>query len=240
MAFIPKRIFYEDFPDSGFYGITNREALELAIEGSIPAYYQIAVGFNLVGASMVGPQYIVGSYGSYHGPTAQLPMGKLTYLEAQGNMLFDSANGIQVEGFYHREFGPTDEPTGIREAFEAEEFFWLFLEKGETFEMLRSRIIFMREDLERLAQHMNRQPSDGQSSESDAALGAVTRQRLQMFAARQREAQSAREIEYERWRKAANEIQQSRQNPASKRQLAGLVKSKLNLPDCVETIRKKL
>ncbi len=236
--FIPQRILHAEFPITGIFGITNREAIELAVSGDLPAYYLIATGFDLIGGSMCGPEYIVGSYGSFHGALALLPRGILQYLEAQGSMTFDCATMIQVEGFYSIEFGPPASPEAVRIAFEKEDFFWLGLDKGTTFELTLSRVIFMREDLEKLASF--RPPPKSEPCQSDAALGANIRRQRRDFAARNREATDTREKEYERWRGSAAQIQQSRVRPASIRELAELVKLKLELPDSIETIRKRI
>jgi hypothetical protein len=238
MKFIPRRVLYDDFPGDGIFGITNREALELAIDGALPAFYHIAIGFDLVGNSMVGPKYMAGSYGKFHGPIAQLPRGILVYLETHGRIFFESTTAIQIEGFYGEEFGPPAEPAAVRSAFESEDFFWLTLEKGDTFEFTLGRLIFMRADLEALA--ATRTPETIKQDPSDAALGAEIRQQRQLFARRQSERQGELEIEHQRWRLAAGEIQRSRKNETSKRQLAALVKDRLQLPDSIETIRKHL
>lgn len=246
MAYIPKRILYDEFPPEGIYGITNREALELSVEGVLPAYYHLNTFFEVIGNSMVGEQYIIGSYGNYHGPIARLPQGKLAYLEAHGAISFDSTTMMQVESFYDgkfggtyaQKFGPPPEPAATRKAFEEEEFYWLGLEKGATFEMVRGRLIFMRDELEGLA--AKRGYSGVSVDASDAALGAEIRRQRQSFAIRQREESGAREAEYERWRAAADAIQRGRTRPASKRELARLVRDQLQLPDSVETIRKQM
>lgn len=78
------------------------------------------------------------------------------------------------------------------------------------------------------------------ASESDAALGAYIRQRQQVFSAQVHEDRDARAVEHQRWRDAAEEVLRGRQNPVSLRQQAELVKKHLDLPDKVETIRKRL
>jgi len=77
----------------------------------------------------------------------------------------------------------------------------------------------------------------GRPSMSDAALGAATRQRMQELAELPRDEAPAREAEYRRWQECAAEIQRGRPFPASKRQLAGLVKKALGIPDSERTIR---
>lgn len=81
---------------------------------------------------------------------------------------------------------------------------------------------------------------ESHSLQSDAALGAAVRQQLKEFAKRPRDDREAREEEYQRWRKTGEEIQRERSRPASNRELAELIKIRLNLPDSVETIRKHL
>ncbi len=72
--------------------------------------------------------------------------------------------------------------------------------------------------------------------QSDASLGAATRARLKSFANKPRD---GREDEYQRWNEAKDEIQRNRERQATKRELAGLVKEHLKLPDSTETIRKR-
>lgn len=74
-------------------------------------------------------------------------------------------------------------------------------------------------------------------SMSDAALGSATRQRMQVLAELPRDEAPAREAEYLRWQECAEEIQRKRSFPASKRQLAPLVKKALGIPDSERTIR---
>lgn len=78
------------------------------------------------------------------------------------------------------------------------------------------------------------------SNQSDASLGAYTRQRNRDFSEKNQERHEDRAVEHQRWRDAASEIQRARQRPASLRQLATLVKKHLNLPDAEDTIRKRL
>jgi hypothetical protein len=78
------------------------------------------------------------------------------------------------------------------------------------------------------------------SDQSDAALGAYTRERNRSFAEGNREDLEARTVEKKRWRDAGAEIQRGRERPASKRKLAKLVKQSLGLPDSEEIIRKAL
>lgn len=100
------------------------------------------------------------------------------------------------------------------------------------------------EDIEALAIRIDKEREQKicpeSATSSDAALGASIRQQRKDFAERPREEQDARELEYERWRKAGNEIQRERSRPTSTRDLAKLVKARLNLPDSTETIRKRL
>ncbi len=144
MSYIPKRVRFDEFPDTGFLGITCREALDMAIDGEVPAYYHIPVGFELEGAS-------TRSYGDYHGPFARLPIGKLEYLHAHGQMTFDCKHAFQALSFYGSNFGPKHTDKSIREAFELEEHFILFLKDGAHLEMVLPHLIFMREDIEQAA-----------------------------------------------------------------------------------------
>jgi hypothetical protein len=75
---------------------------------------------------------------------------------------------------------------------------------------------------------------------SDESLGAATRQRMQAMAQKAREGSDIRAAEWGRWRAAAADIQSKRSRPASKRQLAGLVKAALRLPDATDTIRRHI
>lgn len=173
MGYIPKRVRFDEFPEDGFLGITCREALDLAIDGEIPAYYHIPVGFELEGVS-------TRSYGDYHGPFAQLPVGKLEYLHAHGQMRFDCKHPFQALGFYGNNFGPKQSDTLLRQAFEQEEYFILFLKDGGHLEMVLPHLIFMREDIEQAASqkiqpHLgNLHPSERRSAgQIIAALAAM-------------------------------------------------------------------
>jgi hypothetical protein len=77
-------------------------------------------------------------------------------------------------------------------------------------------------------------------NESDAALGTYIRERQQAFSVRVHEERDARAVEHQRWRDAAEEMKRGRKNLLSLRQQAELVKEYLDLPDTVETIRKRL
>lgn len=76
--------------------------------------------------------------------------------------------------------------------------------------------------------------------ESDAALGAGHRAQKSAFALGNQVVREAREPEWEKWRAKAREIQAGRTRPASKRELARLVKEAFKLPDSFETIRHRL
>ena len=78
------------------------------------------------------------------------------------------------------------------------------------------------------------------SSASDASLGAYHRGQLQNFANKNKERSEARQAEWRRWRNEAQRIQSGRTRKASKQELAGLIKQALNLPDSIETIRKRI
>ncbi len=41
MAYIPKRVLYDEFSEEGVYGVTARQALEAAIDGLLPAYHLV-------------------------------------------------------------------------------------------------------------------------------------------------------------------------------------------------------
>ncbi|CAI8880209.1 DNA primase [Pseudomonas sp. IT-P258] len=77
-------------------------------------------------------------------------------------------------------------------------------------------------------------------NQSDASLGEYYRKQNRDFAEKNQERHEARDVEHQRWRDTADEIQRLRQRPASLRELAVLVKERLNLPDSKNTIRKRL
>ena len=84
-------------------------------------------------------------------------------------------------------------------------------------------------------------PTAEVSTASDASLGAACRARQSGFAKGNQDMSEARRPEWDRWKATAQEIQGGRtRKQASKRELARLVKSALNLPDSVETIRKHI
>ncbi|MNG09998.1 hypothetical protein D3C84_934430 [compost metagenome] len=73
---------------------------------------------------------------------------------------------------------------------------------------------------------------------SDADLGAEVRQQRSGFATPGVERQRAKAAKHQLWIDTAEEIQAGRARKASKRELARLVKQRLDLHDTVETIRK--
>ncbi len=76
--------------------------------------------------------------------------------------------------------------------------------------------------------------------ESDLSMGRAEREKRKAFA-RMNESQTAeRTPEWARWKNEADKIQAARKSPASKRQLAKLVKESLQIPDSAETIRKHI
>lgn len=144
MSYIPKKVLFEQFPAAGIYGVSALEAFDLALDGELAAYYHIPAGFELEGVSGR-------SYGDYHGPLARLPVGKLEYLQAHGSMSFNRSRPFQAESFHGQNFGPPHEKTAIRQQFDLEEYFWLFLKDEELLEVTINRVIFMRDDLEKTA-----------------------------------------------------------------------------------------
>lgn len=173
MSYIPKRMRFDEFPAPGYLGITCREALDMAIDGEIPAYYHIPVGFELEGKSGR-------NYGNFHGPFARLPVGKLEYLHAHGQMSFDKNHPFQALSFYGNTFGPPQEEAATRLAFELENNFLLFLLDDAHLEIVLDHIIFMREDIEYIAgqktqpQNEELHPSERRSSgQIIAALAAM-------------------------------------------------------------------
>lgn len=102
-------------------------------------------------------------------------------------------------------------------------------------------LLISRGEFERLVCHLGDeiaklQPPDA----SDSALGALTRDRMKSLSLRPRDGVTEREAEYQRWRDCAAAIQSKRLYPASKRQLAVMVKGALKLPDSDRTIRARL
>ena len=81
---------------------------------------------------------------------------------------------------------------------------------------------------------------DTSNEQSDISLGRHRRAQLQDFAERNEERCNEREQEWARWQAKAAEIQAGRTRKTSNRELAQLVKTALNLPDSIETIRKKI
>ncbi len=157
MDYIPKRVLFEQFPVTGVYGITALEAFDLALDGELAAYYHIPIGFDLQGASGC-------SYGDYHWPLAQLPIGKLGYLQAHGAMTFSSAQPLQAEKFQSARFGPAVEHSAIRLQFELEEYFWLFLKTDEALKVAIGHVIFMRDDLKKIADSRQAKPPEPETN----------------------------------------------------------------------------
>ncbi|WP_200278983.1 hypothetical protein [Rhabdochromatium marinum] len=75
---------------------------------------------------------------------------------------------------------------------------------------------------------------------SDLSLERAEHKKRKKFTHRNREKSEERATEKERWRVEGEKIQATRTRKASKRELAGLVKENLGLPDSIETIRKRL
>ena len=100
-------------------------------------------------------------------------------------------------------------------------------------------LVIPHEELERFEQENG--ISDDPNSESDAALGRDKREQLRSFARTQaEEKREARAIEWDHWKKEATRIQTGRTRKYSKNALAGKVKESLDLPDSIETIRKRI
>ncbi len=77
--------------------------------------------------------------------------------------------------------------------------------------------------------------------EPDAELGKSTRENLIRFAITRGSQQTKdRESEWQGWQKCADEIRAENKHIKSKNDLAKKVKTRLNLPDSVETIRKRI
>lgn len=155
MAYIPKRVLLGQFPASGLFGVQAAEVLDLAIDGDLPAYYQIPMPFHLHGDHELGAQYMGIDYGDFHGPLAQLTPGILIQLQAHGTRKFDKTQGIQVLGFQSADFGPPPEPVNVREAFEKERCFWLILKDAGELELDISRVIILRNDIEYIASRLS-------------------------------------------------------------------------------------
>lgn len=82
--------------------------------------------------------------------------------------------------------------------------------------------------------------SSSTSGQSDAALGAQRREQLREFQKINTERNEARTAEWERWKSEAQQIQASHKRNLSKLEISRKVKKSLNLPDSIETIRKKI
>jgi len=78
------------------------------------------------------------------------------------------------------------------------------------------------------------------TNQSDASLAEYYRQQQRGFATNNQEYNGARASEHQRWCDAAEDIQRERQRAVSGRDLARLVKERLNLPDAVSTIRARI
>lgn len=233
MSYIPKRIIYSNFPTDGLFGISACQALELAIDGHLVAYHLLAAHVSVY-EHQSGNKYVGASLGSWHGLTVKVPRGVLYRLSFdKEHRLVDDAGqrtAITVEG----PIGAGD----IQPDIPPLESYLLWPEGEDTIMFDRDKLFFLASDLEQFSS--TNLPARQLYSQSDAAIGAATRARQRAFAQRQADAHDAREVERQRWRKAANDIQSARSRPASKRELAELVKSKLELPDSAETIRKQL
>jgi hypothetical protein len=233
MAYIPKRVLYGDFPDEGIYGITARQALEAAIDGHMVAYHLVPTPVTVY-EHTTGEKYVGTDLGKWHGLTIRVPRGVLYHLSFNKISQHTEPEGkpaaLSVEG----PLGTPDMPANLPE----KECYLLWPEDGGVLHFDRDGLFFMSTDLKQYAEanHL----IGNTFTQSDAALGAAIRQKHKDFATRLREEISERETEYQRWRDAGAKIQNERNRPASKRDLAKLIQSKLGLPDSSETIRKKL
>jgi hypothetical protein len=211
--------------------ITAQRALDLAIDGEVQAFYMIDTDVDVYGPEISdsdGVKWVGTHYGKWHSITVRLPRGllfKLALAEEVG--LADSTGkptGLTVDSTLHPELPKVKT--------------YMLYPKGQAIRLERNKLFFMANDMEALTAKLG---SDfALANTSDAALGADIRKQRESFANIKREQQTAREVEYVRWSNAATEIQQKMTREASKRELADKVKEYLQLPDSVETIRKRI
>lgn len=129
-------------------------------------------------------------------------------------------------------------PSGIIEASPAT---YSLLGTAESTVIHADDLLISRAEFARVISQMGSELKKFRTTEaSDSTLGALTRSRMKSLSLRARDGAAEREAEYQRWRDCASTIQAERLYPASKRQLAVLVKASLGLPDSEETIRRRL
>lgn len=233
MGYIPKRVRFDEFPPEGIFGITARHALELAIDGDLTVYHLIPSEVTVF-QHLVGEKYVGADFGKWHGLTIKVPRGTVYHLSFHANSPCLDSDGKSTALLVEGPIGTPD----MRPEIPLVDSYTLWPEGGSVITFERDKLFFLGADLKHYAETL---PQASRTIDpSDAALGASVRQQRSKFGQKPRENQEARATEYQRWRDAANEIQRSRTRPASKRELGGLVKAHLNLPDSPETIRRYL
>lgn len=74
MAYIPKRVLYDEFSEEGVYGVTARQALEAAIDGLLPAYHLVFSPVTLYEYTRGAPDPLTRNYKKWHGLTVRVPL----------------------------------------------------------------------------------------------------------------------------------------------------------------------
>lgn len=164
MTYIPKRVIYDEFPEEGYFGITNRQALEAAIDGLIPAYHLIFSSVTLYEYTRGATDPLTRDFKKWGGLTLKVPLGVLYTLNFYPEHSFIDSDG-KPSGVLIS--GPLGTP-GMRPDVPECNDYLLWPEAGPiTFD--RSRLFFLREDLEALAGGTSLPPAS--SSHTSAAAG---------------------------------------------------------------------
>lgn len=164
MSYIPKRVLYEEFPEEGVYGVTARQALEGAIDGLLPAYHLIFSSVTLYEYTREAPDPLTKNFNKWHGLTVRVPFGVLYTLNFYQEHSFQDNEGKPQAVLVG---GPLGTPDMRPEVPVSEEY--LLWPDGEPVTFDRSRLFFLRDDLQSFATGTNSQAASGRKTASSAA-----------------------------------------------------------------------
>lgn len=168
MAYIPKRVLYDEFSEEGVYGVTARQALEAAIDGLLPAYHLVFSPVTLYEYTRGAPDPLTRNYKKWHGLTVRVPLGVLYTLNFYPEHCFRDHNG-KPSGVLIA--GPLGTPGMRPEVQECNEY--LLWPEGDPVTFDRSRLFFLREDLESFANGTSCQVADSKIASSAAGQQVI-------------------------------------------------------------------
>ncbi|NLY14788.1 MAG: hypothetical protein GXZ05_00195 [Gammaproteobacteria bacterium] len=144
LEYIPEKIYLREFPPAGVCGITNRQALDLAAAGELPAYYHVTESFELLAGDNINC-----GYGRFSHAFVQIPTGMVGILTSAESCTFTKTTPMQAVGFLVTDFILNNlARDSDRAHFQRQEFYWLDFFKGKPVTLHLDRVIFMRQDLE--------------------------------------------------------------------------------------------